>query len=168
MREAFRVPLSAKTPKVVSPYGKRVVPASLKALSAATAQAVLQTDGETHDGADYAGTPGASVVAARGGKVIFAGFSKMYVSRKVKTEQHRLIIIRHSDGMSTRYVHLASLKVRPGTDVTSGQIIGTVSDSDEWTQPVLHFEIRDLRGQALDPVKTMAEFSQPDEVKVNP
>ena len=41
--------------------------------------------------------------------------------------------------MSTRYVHLNSLKIQPRQMVTSGQVIGTTAESDEWTEPVLHF-----------------------------
>ena len=114
-----------------------------------------------HEGVDYRAFPGSAVKAARSGKVIFAGFSKMYVSRADKTDQHRLVIIRHVDGMSSRYVHLNTLHVKPGQEVQSGQVLGVLAESDEWTEPVLHFEIRDIRGQALDPVKIIAEPTPP-------
>src|SRR5438105_1854623 len=83
--------------------------------------------------------PGSAVKAARSGKVIFAGFSKMYVSRADKTDQHRLVIVRHADGMSSRYVHLNALHVKPGQEVQSGQVLGVLAESDEWAEPILHF-----------------------------
>ena len=77
-----------------------------------------------HEGIDYSAPPGTVVRAARSGKVIFAGFSKMYVSRADKKDQSRFVIIRHADGQSSRYVHLAGLRVRPGQDVKPGRSSG--------------------------------------------
>src|SRR5205823_4126776 len=110
---------------------------------------------EPHEGVDLAVLPGDSVKAARSGKVLFVGFSKAYVSRADKTDQQHLIIIRHSDGSSTRYVHLNALRVRPMQEVVPGQVIGTASESDEASVPVLHFEIRRSDGKALNPEKLL-------------
>jgi murein DD-endopeptidase MepM/ murein hydrolase activator NlpD len=149
--EPFVNPFGTKMPHIVSGFGKREVPAQLLEPAASTGVAIVPVTQETHDGVDYAAFAGSAVRASRSGKVIFAGFSKMYVSRADKTQQHRLVIIRHPDGMSTRYVHLSNLHVKPGQDVQSGQILGILAESDEWKEPVLHFEIRDLRGQPLNP-----------------
>ena len=149
--EPFVNPFGTKKPKILSGFGKRDVPASL--LAPGTTVQMLK---EVHEGADYRALVGSVVRAARSGKVIFAGFSKMYVSRQDKTDQHRLVIVRHADGTSTRYVHLSALRVKPGQDVQSGQVLGMLAESDEWTEPVLHFEIRDIRGQAMDPAKVIA------------
>ncbi len=155
LEEPFVNPFGTKMPKIVSGFGKRDVPATL--LTQGTTGQMLK---EVHEGVDYRALTGSAVRAARSGKVIFAGFSKMYVSRADKTDQNRLVIIRHADGKSSRYVHLSALRVKPGQDVLSGQVIGMLAESDEWTEPVLHFEIRDLRGQALDPAKIFAESAQ--------
>ncbi len=152
LNEPFVNPFGTKKPKIVSGFGKRDVPKTL--LAPGTTGQMLK---EVHEGVDYRALAGSAVRAARSGKVIFAGFSKMYVSRQDKTDQHRLVIIRHSDGTSTRYVHLSALRVKPGQDVQSGQVLGMLAESDEWTEPVLHFEIRDIRGQAMDPAKIFAE-----------
>jgi murein DD-endopeptidase MepM/ murein hydrolase activator NlpD len=154
--EAFVNPFGTKKPKIVSGFGKRDVPAAL--LQGATVQMLK----EMHEGVDYRAFPGSAVKAARSGKVIFAGFSKMYVSRTDKTDQSRLVIIRHADGTSTRYVHLSALHVKPGQEVQSGQVLGALAESAEWTEPVLHFEIRDIRGQAMDPAKVMMETVTPE------
>ena len=149
--EPFVNPMGTKMPKIVSGFGKRqaigpgLVPGT-------TGQIVS----EVHEGVDYRAFPGSAVRAARSGKVIFAGFSKMYVSRRDKTQQHRLVILRHSDGQSSRYVHLSGLRVKPGQEVESGHVLGFLAESDEWSEPVLHFEIRDVRGQPLDPAKVLA------------
>jgi murein DD-endopeptidase MepM/ murein hydrolase activator NlpD len=150
--EPFVNPFGTKQPKIDSGFGKRDVPPAL--LMPGTTAQMLK---EVHDGVDYRAMAGSAVRAARSGKVIFAGFSKMYVSRADKTQQHRLVIIRHPDGKSTRYVHLSALRVKPGQEVQSGQVIGMLAESDEWTEPVLHFEIRDLRGQPMDPAKLIVE-----------
>jgi murein DD-endopeptidase MepM/ murein hydrolase activator NlpD len=94
--------------------------------------------------------PGQTVRAARSGRVIFAGFSKEYVSRANKKEQHRLIIVRHADGQSSRYVHLNTLSVRSSQNVKPGDALGTAAESDEVKEPVLHFEIRAANGVPLD------------------
>jgi len=158
--EPFVNPFGTKMPRIVSGFGKRVVPTPLRPPAVSSGAAVVPVLPEIHEGVDYAAFPGSAVRAARSGKVIFAGFSKMYVSRADKTLQHRLVIIRHADGTSTRYVHLSTLHVRPGQDVQSGQVVGGMAESDEWTEPVLHFEIRDIRGQAMDPVKLIVPIGQ--------
>jgi murein DD-endopeptidase MepM/ murein hydrolase activator NlpD len=155
--EPFICPLAPKGIDIVSPFGKRDVLSAPKT-GGTTAS---ETKSEMHEGVDYSASPGALVRASRGGRVIFAGFSKMYVSRADKTDQSRLVIIRHPDGMSTRYVHLSALRVRPGQDVKSGQWIGVLADSDEWVVPVLHFEIRDVQGHPVDPEQVITEVEKP-------
>jgi len=145
--EPFVNPFGTKKPKIVSGFGKRDIP--------------NQPAPEMHEGIDYAAPAGTVVRAARSGKVIFAGFSKMYASREDKTEQNRFVIIRHADGKSSRYVHLNVLRVRPGQQVQSGQPIGVLAESDEWTEPVLHFEIRDVQGQPVDPKKMITSVKKP-------
>jgi murein DD-endopeptidase MepM/ murein hydrolase activator NlpD len=108
---------------------------------------------EPHTGCDFNVPPGSTVKAAKSGKIIFAGFSSEYVSRADKTEKSRLVIVKHADNTSTRYVHLNVLKVTPGMQVTAGQVLGLSSESDEDTLPVVHFEIRDAVGRPLNPEK---------------
>jgi murein DD-endopeptidase MepM/ murein hydrolase activator NlpD len=145
--------IGGKHVKVVSRFGRRKLP-SIPAL--ATSTVVLPAD-ELHEGVDFGVPAGSNVRAARSGRVIFAGFSGAYVSRADKKDKNHLVIVRHADGRSTRYVHLDRLKVRPGQDVKSGEILGTSSASDEWPDPVLHFEIRETNGQALDPMTLLTQ-----------
>ncbi len=106
---------------------------------------------EMHTGIDFNVPPEASVKAAKGGKILFVGFSKTYTSRTDKKDPSRLVIVQHADGTSTRYVHLNSAKVRPGQMVKAGELLGKSGASDEQAQPVLHFEIRDASGLPLNP-----------------
>jgi murein DD-endopeptidase MepM/ murein hydrolase activator NlpD len=92
--------------------------------------------------------------------VLFAGYSTAYVSRKNKKEKNHLVIVHHTDGKSSRYVHLDRLRVKPGTEVSPGDVLGTASASDEWTEPVLHFEIRDASGKAVDPMIYLPESAR--------
>ncbi len=144
--EPFINPFATKKPKIVSGFGKRTI--------------ANQPLPEIHDGIDYAAPAGTVVRASRSGKVIFAGFAKMYASREDKKEQHRFVIIRHADGKSSRYVHLNVLRVRPGQDVKQGQPLGVLAESDEWTEPVLHFEIRNVQGQPVNPVTLITDVKK--------
>jgi murein DD-endopeptidase MepM/ murein hydrolase activator NlpD len=138
--------------KIVSGFGKRKVP------DVDPAQLGKPSDQmELHEGVDFAVPVDTPVRAARSGKVIFAGFSSAYASRLDKTEKSRLVILQHSDKTSSRYVHVDHLRVRPGDSVVSGQALASVTDSDEWEKPVLHFEIRDENGRALDPAGLLQE-----------
>jgi|GEM_PF-2007129 len=135
--EPYECPLAKCV--VLSKFGGRTVPG--KGVS------------EKHEGICLRVTPGQTVRADRSGKVIFAGFSKAYVSRADKRDQQRLVIIHHADGQSTRYVHLNTLQVKPPQEVKAGDVIGTASESDEWSEPVLHLEIRSANGTPLNPEK---------------
>jgi murein DD-endopeptidase MepM/ murein hydrolase activator NlpD len=155
--EPFRPPIRSEETEIVSGFGKREV--VLQSTEPATGNGGAKF--EMHEGVDYGVSPGTEVRASKSGKVLFAGFSKMYVSRTDKTDQHRLVIIRHADGDSSRYVHLSALRVRPGQEVKAGQVIGVVAESDEWVTPVLHFEIRDVKGRPMDPELVMPETKAP-------
>jgi len=144
--EPFVNPFGTKKPKIVSGFGKRTIP--------------NQPLPEAHDGVDYAAPVGAVVRAASSGKVLFAGFAKMYASRDDKTDQSRFVIIRHPDGRSSRYVHLSGLKIKPGQEVKTGQPIGVLAESDEWTEPVLHFEIRNVQGQPVNPLTVLSDVKK--------
>jgi murein DD-endopeptidase MepM/ murein hydrolase activator NlpD len=165
--EPFLSPLGKRDAEVVSGFGKRDVvvqvrpPAAGHGQAAAAVGGTLQPKVEVHEGVDYAVPLGAEIRAVKSGKVLFAGFSKMYVSRNDKTDQHRLVIVRHADGQSSRYVHLEKLRVRPGQEVKAGQVLGVAAASDECAVPVLHFEIRTAQGKAIDPETVITEGKTP-------
>jgi len=60
------------------------------------------------------------------------------------------VVIRHPDGIESRYAHLSSIAVRPGDSVTRGQQIGRVGSTGRSTGPHLHFEVT-AAGRRVDP-----------------
>lgn len=101
--------------------------------------------GRTHQGLDFLALVGDPVLAAKSGRVTFAGVDKGYGN---------LIELCHPDGLCTRYAHLSALKVSRGQWVPRGTVIGNCGKTGnaENTQilPHLHFEIRNKQ-TALNP-----------------
>lgn len=86
-----------------------------------------------HDGIDISANRGASVVAARDGKVIFSDRLSGYGN---------VVIIEHASDYTTVYAHNQENLVRTGAMIRRGQKIATVGSSGEHDDPLLHFEIR--------------------------
>jgi murein DD-endopeptidase MepM/ murein hydrolase activator NlpD len=96
-----------------------------------------------HEGIDIPKPWGTPVVPSRSGKVVEAGWSEGY---------GQVIVIKHSDGGSTRYGHLSKIKVAVGDTVQRGRtIIGNVGSTGLSTGPHLHFEVRDRNGKPVNP-----------------
>ncbi len=95
-----------------------------------------------HSGLDLAPGLGARVVASQDGKVIFAGLDAGY---------GRLIILDHSQGITSYYAHLDKILVKMGSWVKRGDLIGKVGESGKVTGPHLHFEIR-VNGKPQNPL----------------
>jgi murein hydrolase activator len=87
-----------------------------------------------------AGTP---VKAIADGEVVFAEPAGTY---------GLTMLIQHGGGTYSMYASLQEIHVRRGTQVTKGQTIGTVGQSDPDLPPRLHFEIRPNGGRAVDPL----------------
>jgi murein DD-endopeptidase MepM/ murein hydrolase activator NlpD len=94
-----------------------------------------------HKGVDLGIPRGTSVVAMRDGTVTKAGWGTGYGN---------VIYIKHDEGYETRYAHLTSFNVRPGTKVKQGQVIGKSGNTGVGSGPHLHFEIR-KNGSAINP-----------------
>ena len=88
-----------------------------------------------HRGVDFAARRGTPIMAAGDGRVSFAGRNGSY---------GKFIEIRHLNGFSTRYGHLHkfSKKIKKGSIVKQGQIIGFVGNSGRSTGPHLHYEVK--------------------------
>jgi murein DD-endopeptidase MepM/ murein hydrolase activator NlpD len=90
--------------------------------------------GETHhDGIDIAAPGGTPVRAARGGRVLYSDELRGYGN---------LLIIDHGEGYATVYAHNRSNAVTSGDLVRQGEVVATVGDSGESSEPSLHFEVR--------------------------
>ena len=92
------------------------------------------------------GTP---LSAARSGIVVEteSRYNKSYNNKRF-IDRCNYIVIRHSDGQESRYVHLAwhSIKVRIGTRVKRGKIIGLSGQTGYATYPHLHFGVYGIDG----------------------
>lgn len=104
---------------------------------------------EFHYGIDIANVTGTPVRAAESGRVIFRGTRGGY---------GKLIILKHSNGYSTRYGHLSRYAVKHGQRIRQGQVIGYVGRTGHVTGSHVHFEIRKY-GRPLNPYFIM-RFSQ--------
>ncbi|MDD4159764.1 MAG: M23 family metallopeptidase [Synergistaceae bacterium] len=91
----------------------------------------------------YAVLDGVVEVASNGGKG-FRGYGKV-------------IIINHSGQLWTLYSHCSSMKVKVGQRIKQGDLIAAVGRTGRATTNHLHFEVRNSKGTALDPMKYLPE-----------
>ncbi len=84
-----------------------------------------------HSGIDLGASMGTPVLAAKTGKVEFAGWEGGY--------GNFIEIVHNSFG--TRYAHLSQIYVTQGQRVVKGQQIGRVGSTGRSTGPHLHFEV---------------------------
>lgn len=65
-----------------------------------------------------------------------------------------LVELEHGKGIQTRYGHLSSILVSPGTRVKRGQLIGLMGSTGRSTGNHLHYEVR-IDGRAVNPIPFM-------------
>jgi murein DD-endopeptidase MepM/ murein hydrolase activator NlpD len=97
-----------------------------------------------HSGIDLGAPFGTPVLAAKSGRVEYAGWGDGYGN---------LIELDHGS-TGTRYAHLEAIYVYQGQSVAQGQQLGIVGSTGRSTGPHLHFEIMVSSGDgwvALDP-----------------
>lgn len=94
-------------------------------------------------GVDLAGKPGDAVLAAAGGRVVYAGTGLRGYGK--------LVIVKHDNSYLSAYAHNQALLVKEGQAVNKGQKIAELGDTDS-DRPKLHFEIR-RQGKPVDPGK---------------
>ncbi len=96
-----------------------------------------------HTGVDFAAPAGTPVRVTADGVVEFAG---------VRGGYGNLVLIRHTDGLSTYYGHLQSFSkgLKAGMAVRQGDLLGMVGMTGLATGPHLHYELRRL-GRPFDP-----------------
>ncbi|MDR3097079.1 MAG: M23 family metallopeptidase [Paraburkholderia sp.] len=118
-----------------SPFGNRIDPFT-KHLS-------------FHPGLDIVAPTGTPILAAAGGRVIFAG---------VKAGYGNAVEIDHGNGFVTRYGHASKIDVQAGQIVLPREHIADVGSTGRSTGPHLHFEVI-VKGVQVDPEDYLALFS---------
>ena len=94
-------------------------------------------------GIDIGGTAGQAVHASAPGRVVYAGSGLRGYGK--------LIIIKHNATYLSAYAHNREILVKEGQQVTRGQKIAEMGNTDA-DQVKLHFEIR-RQGKPMDPAK---------------
>ncbi len=105
-----------------------------------------------HKGVDYAAPIGTRIKATANGTVVFVGKQGGYGN---------VVILQHSNGISTLYAHLSRFAagLRQGQKVTQGEIIGYVGMTGLASGPHLHYEFR-VHGQHKDPLSVALPQSE--------
>jgi murein DD-endopeptidase MepM/ murein hydrolase activator NlpD len=98
---------------------------------------------EVHEGLDIAVDFGAPVTATADGLVIYAAPHAGYGN---------LVIVYHSNGITTRYGHLSRISVEAGQRVKRSDQIGNAGSTGRSTGPHVHYEIRE-NDQPVDPLR---------------
>lgn len=91
-----------------------------------------------HTGIDIAGSYGAPIMAADGGRVTFAGTGTgSYWS------YGKYVVVDHENGLQTIYAHCSSLCVSAGDRVYQGQVIAKVGSTGRTTGNHCHFQVKE-------------------------
>ena len=111
------------------------------------------TPGSYHSGIDIAARAGTPFVAAAAGVVVLAA------QRPFTLEGH-LLIVDHGMGLTSAFLHCASLALREGDAIVRGQVLGTVGASGRATGPHLHWGLV-WRGARVDPLLVAGDMPSP-------
>ena len=117
---------------ISSPYGQRTDPFSGKLAM--------------HNGLDFAGAEGSSVIAVAAGVVTWTGSKNGYGN---------LVEISHGDDYVTRYAHNKENLVQPGDVVRKGETIALMGSSGRSTGAHVHYEVY-KHGRPVDPSSYVA------------
>lgn len=96
-----------------------------------------------HRGLDFVGVTHEKIISPSNGKVVLAGKYSNYGNA---------VVIDHGYGITTRYGHLYSVKVKPGQFVKKGDVIALQGNTGRSTGPHLHYEVR-YKNIPLNPKK---------------
>ena len=96
-----------------------------------------------HKGIDIGGYRGMPIMASKEGRVIYAGHGFHGYGN--------MVLIEHEGQLATLYAHMQKIKIRQGTRVAAGTLIGTMGRTGHATGVHLHFEIMRNR-EPMDPL----------------
>lgn len=95
-----------------------------------------------HYGVDLSASQGTPIYAAAGGTVTVATY---------ESSAGNYVMISHSGGFATSYLHMTHYVVAPGQYVSQGQVIGYVGSTGLSTGPHLHFAMY-YNGKFVNPM----------------
>lgn len=103
-------------------------------------------DPSNHTGYDFSASQGTKIRAATGGKVVSANWDPIYGWET---------IIKSKNGFLTQYAHQVRdpKKLKPGTKIKAGQVIGRVGSTGLTSGAHLHFGVQNRKGNWIDPMK---------------
>jgi murein DD-endopeptidase MepM/ murein hydrolase activator NlpD len=106
-----------------------------------------------HRGVDYGAPYGSPIRATADGKVSFAGMQNTY---------GKMVKLKHGQKFSTLYAHMSKIseKIKTGSRVKQGDVIGYVGNSGRVTGTHLHYEFR-VNNEHVDPLKIELPAAQP-------
>lgn len=107
----------------------------------------------SHRGVDYAAPTGTPVHATSAGRISTRGLMRGY---------GKVVMISHANKYKTVYGHLSRFapRLKKGSKVKQGQIIGYVGQTGLATGPHLHYEVR-INGKYKDPLKVKLPKANP-------
>ncbi|BCS33327.1 peptidase M24 [Luteitalea sp. TBR-22] len=86
------------------------------------------------------------------GDPVFATADGVVTDARYHPEYGNLVIVSHGFGIETRYAHLSRYRVRPGTSVTRGQVVGEAGSTGRSTGSHLHYEVW-IDGRPVNPLQ---------------
>lgn len=98
-----------------------------------TVRRITQYFNWRHMGIDIAGPTGTPIYAALDGVVESSGWNRGGYGYQ--------IVLRHNNGLKTRYAHNSKLFVTAGQEVTKGEVIALMGSTGRSTGTHLHFEV---------------------------
>lgn len=133
----------ARTLEPVKKPAETTAPVSVRFIWPTEGKLIEEFD-PVRKGIDIAGQAGQPVMSASDGTVLYAKAMRGYGN---------LVIIDHADGLVSAYGHNKTILVKEGQNVSKGQRIAEMGDSDSDIVK-LHFEIRQM-GKPVDPVRLL-------------
>lgn len=97
----------------------------------------LYTSG-THNGVDFRASVGTPVKAMLSGVVVGTGDTDVACPR---ASFGKWVLVKYTNGLSSTYAHLSLIKVSPGQQVRTGDIIGYSGNTGYSTGPHLHVSV---------------------------
>ena len=107
-----------------------------------------------HEGMDFTSPTGTPIYATGNGKVVRADRRARGFGNHVR--------IDHGFGYLTLYAHMSKIAVKPGQEVSRGEIIGYVGNTGKSSGPHLHYEVH-KNGRPVNPINFYFSDLTPEE-----